>query len=77
MQQGRQGGRQGEGDRQKDDEGRGLQGIRVARVKLETYPFSMSYLGFLTVKKRGWAQQFKDLTQFRDETMDNASATKK
>lgn len=29
-----------------------LRGIRVARVKLETYPFNMSYLSILSVKKR-------------------------
>ncbi len=31
--------------------GRGLRGIRVARVKLETYPFNMSYLSILSVKR--------------------------
>ena len=30
---------------------RGLSGIRVARVKLETYPFNMSYLSILSVKR--------------------------
>lgn len=30
--------------------GRRLRGIRVARVKLETYPFNMSYLNILSVK---------------------------
>lgn len=32
-------------------EGRRLRGIRVARVKLETYPFNMSYLSILSVKR--------------------------
>ena len=31
--------------------GRRLRGIRVARVKLETYPFNMSYLSILSVKR--------------------------
>ena len=30
---------------------RGRRGIRVARVKLETYPFNMSYLSILSVKR--------------------------
>ena len=53
MHRGRQGGRQREGDRggKMTAVGRRLRGIRVARVKLETYPFNMSYLSILSVKR--------------------------
>lgn len=39
-----------ETERERDDEGRRLSRIRLARVKLETYLFNMSYLSILSVK---------------------------
>ena len=67
MHRGRQGGRQregpgggrggdgggggGGGGGEMTAVGRRLRGIRVARVKLETYPFNMSYLSILSVKR--------------------------
>lgn len=54
-------------------------GARMARVELETYPFNMSYLSILSVRRgsRRVTLWFKGLTQFCDETAANILPTRR